>query len=149
MERDGEAFFRDLAGRCVNPKVRRVLELLAEAEQEHCRLFERLSKASTRDSWTNYEGRAVHAATKNLFAGLKAAGESFDLKGSEIDLFRKAQELERKSEAFYLDRAEKAGDPQQKKIYLLIAAEEREHFRVLDDLIDITLQPGKFSDKKD
>jgi rubrerythrin len=32
MERDGEAFFRDLAGRCTNGKIRTLLEMLADAE---------------------------------------------------------------------------------------------------------------------
>ncbi|MHC4943633.1 MAG: hypothetical protein ACYTG7_11505 [Planctomycetota bacterium] len=79
---------------------------------------------------------------------MREGSDAFYFKGSEIDLYRKAQELEKKSEAFYIKRAEETSDPQEKKTYLLIAAEEREHFRVLGDLIDFALRPAKFLNRK-
>ncbi len=136
METDGENFYRELAARTPNKGLTTIFSMLADEEVKHHRLFENMKRHDK-----------VHATetpilnnVKNIFIQMKEQKQT-EADISEIDMYRKAQEIERKSMEFYL---EKSGDvdASQKEVFLKIADEEKRHFFILEKIIDFVNRPA-------
>jgi rubrerythrin len=136
MEKDGESFYRELAAQAASPGTRNILTRLANAEVKHYRLFEDMKKHEN----TQPVDLAYLADIKNIFVTMREGREPLSTNGGQIDLYRKAQELEKRTRDFY---REKAGEVEesQKAIFLKIANEEQNHFNVLETIIDMVSRP--------
>jgi len=139
MEKDGEAYYRELAEKTGNSGLKNILTMLADAEVVHWKLFRNMK-----------ENREVAPAesdivdnVKNVFARMREEGTSgVDL--SQVDLYRKAQELEEKSRDFYLGKAAEAALAEQKEVLLQIAEEEKRHYAILENIIDFISRPEQW-----
>lgn len=135
MERDGESFYREIAERSTNKGLKRILILLADAEVKHYHIFESM-KSREEILWND---STISQDVKNVFITMKEEGQ-FDVDVTQIELYKEAQELETKTRNFYLEKGDEAGPPQ-KEIFLKIADEERNHFLVLERIIDFVNRP--------
>lgn len=54
---------------------------------------------------------------------------------------KKAQEIEKKSQIFYLEKADEVNNPSQKEIFLKIADEEKKHYFILENILDFVSRP--------
>jgi len=140
MERDGEKYYRDLAGKTANRGLRNILTMLADAEVIHCRLFG--------DMKENKEVAAVESTiidqVKNIFQKLKEEDGAEGIDIAEVDLYRQAQALEEKTRDFYLAKAAEEEDEGRKRAFLEIAEEEKRHFRILENLVDFVSRPEQW-----
>ena len=75
---------------------------------------------------------------------MRVAPKKFDLLISEAELYRKACQIEEQSKKFYLERAEEATDPEQKRIFLLLAQEEDKHLFLMENIQSFVSQPESF-----
>ena len=140
MEKDGEAYYRECAAKTASAGLRGILLMLAEAETFHYELFRRMAareEALLPDS-------ALLAQVKNVFAEIREREGAGAVRSSEVDLYRKAEELERKSWEFYEGNAAKAGSPAEKLTFERIAVEERRHYRILEGIIDFVSRPEQW-----
>ncbi|MFA5252189.1 MAG: ferritin family protein, partial [Phycisphaerae bacterium] len=60
---------------------------------------------------------------------------------SQIELYRQAMKLEKQSEDFYLDCADKTKDARQKQLFLQLASEEKKHCYLLENIVDFVSRP--------
>lgn len=67
---------------------------------------------------------------------MKENNEDISIDVSQVELYRKAQNLERKSKKFYLDQAARVDDSSQKEVFGLFADEEDQHYFILQVMID-------------
>jgi rubrerythrin len=67
--------------------------------------------------------------------------EKFDFGAQQLEYYRKAQEIERKSRNFYLQKADEVEDSIQKGIFRNLAEEEKKHFFLLQNIIDFVAMP--------
>ena len=136
MEKDGENFYRELAAKARNAGTRNILTRLANAEVKHYRLFADMKKHET----TQPADLAYLAEIKNIFVEMRENKEPWSTNHTQVDLYRKAQELEKKTRDFY---REKAGvvEASQKALFLKIADEEQKHFNILETIIDMVSRP--------
>ncbi|KKL92192.1 hypothetical protein LCGC14_1887170, partial [marine sediment metagenome] len=81
---------------------------------------------------------------KNVFVQLKDSGEEFDVEISQIDLYKKAQDIEEKSRDFYLEKASQVEEEYQKDIFLRLANEEKKHYFLLDNIIEFVSKPEQW-----
>ena len=135
MEKDGESYYRDLAGRVDNKGLKNILTMLADAEVVHYDIFKKMKDNIT----VKVSDTPILSKVKNVFAQMKKENETTGAPHSQIELYRKAQEIEKKSRDFYLEKAEERKD--QKEIFLKIAEEERMHYNILAQLIDFVSRP--------
>jgi rubrerythrin len=137
MEMEGEAYYRDLASRTRIPALQKILGFLAEDEVTHYNIVKRI-----RDHLPA-ELTETHVLTnaKNVFAELKEKDNNFDLNGSEISLYKKAVEIENKSEDFYREKAKEVEKPETKALLLKIASQERYHGYLVENMIVFLLRP--------
>ena len=79
------------------------------------------------------------ADARNVFAGLQ--GADLPLQGAQIELYREAQEIERKSQVFYEEKAREADEPAARDLLLKIADEEKRHYFLLDSMVAFINRP--------
>jgi len=138
MEKDGEAYYRELAGKCGNRGLETIFTMLADSDVKHFNTLKEM--AGTEGS--SLPGSTLLADVKNVFVEMREQEKEFDFDISQIDLYRKAQELEKKSEAFYRERSSAAENQSQKEIFEAMATEEKQHAALLENLIDFVSRPA-------
>jgi rubrerythrin len=135
MERDGEAFYRQMALKTADAGVKRILTMLAEDEVRHYNVVKQMQQSAV----VEMSATSILADAKNVFAQM--TGEEFSLGGAELDLYREAQEIERKSKAFYQEKAQEVKHEAQRALLLKIADEENRHYFLLDHMIEFVSRP--------
>jgi len=137
MEKDGEAYYRELAGKTSNRSLKAILNLLADAEVKH---FNVLKQLKNDDSAAQMDDDAVFESSKNIFNEMQTSGDVEGITGNEAALYRKAYEIESKSYDFY---NEKAGEVKDEAAAILskIAGEEKRHMVLMDTLAEMVNRP--------
>ncbi|MHC4941877.1 MAG: ferritin family protein [Planctomycetota bacterium] len=72
---------------------------------------------------------------------MKSNSEDTNFPDDHVDAYRKALEVELKSEAFYKEKAEEVEEAYAKELFLKIAAEEKKHAHLLEHIIDFITKP--------
>jgi len=136
MEKDGEDYYRQLAQQTANKGIRTILAMLADEEVKHCNTVEKMKTEKPQIAETK-----ILADAKNVFVQIKESGEGFDFGIKQTELYRKAQEIEKKSRAFYLDKADEVEEEYQKEVFLRLADEEKKHYFLLENIIEFVSRP--------
>jgi rubrerythrin len=138
MESDAADYYRDLATKCEDQGLANILNRLAAAELEHEKVLAAMKAATpVDDAQTDFL-----SDVKNIFSEMKGKETEYDFDLSTVDLYRKAQEHEKRSEELYRQKAREAETDAQRQILERIADEEREHYVVLQNIIDFVNQPN-------
>jgi len=137
MEKDGEKYYRELAAQCPVSGLKNILGLLADAEVDHYHTLVQMQRQED----VAYDEGTLRLDSKNIFAQMIDQGAKADFTASEIDHYRKAQDLEKKSRDFYLEKADEAPSPKVQEILRQIAEEERLHYQLLDSMIEFMSRP--------
>jgi rubrerythrin len=136
MEKDGEEYYRQLAG---NKGMRTILTLLADEEVKHYNAIEKIKtqQAQIADS-------EILIDAKNIFVQIKESGESFDFNINQEELYKKARDIEKKNRDFYTEKANEVTENYQKELFLKLAVEEQKHYVLLDNIIDFISRPEQW-----
>jgi rubrerythrin len=135
MEKDGESFYREIAGKSGNKGLKTILTMLADAELKHYKLFENMKNSDE----VRMTDSPILNDVKNVFVEMREK-KLFDADISQVELYRKAQGIEEQTRNFYLAKSEEVV-PVQKKIFLKIAEEEKRHYLVLENIIKFINKP--------
>ncbi len=141
MEKDGEAFYRDLAGKTKNAGLKQIFNTLADEEVVHYNTFKKLSEKSPAKATES----DILAKAKNIFVELKEAG-GLDMSEEEpqTEAYQKAMEAEKEAYTFYEKKAEECDDPAEKQVLLTFAKEERRHYRLLENVVEFVSRPEQW-----
>ena len=93
MEKDGEAYYRQLAHRTGNTGLRTILTMLADDEVKHQKVIEGMQTTDP-----EVPASEVLTRAKNIFAEIRDSDQPLPDDTSQIELYRKALALERRSE---------------------------------------------------
>jgi rubrerythrin len=140
MEKDGEAYYRECASKTASVGLGKILLMLADAEVTHYELFRRMQareEVSLGDS-------PLLAGVKNVFVEIRQKEGASGARSSEAELYRKAEELERKSWELYDGAAQRAGSPGERLLFERVAVEERRHYRILEGIVDFVTRPEQW-----
>ena len=140
MEQDGEKFYRDLAEKSDDKGLARILIMMAEDEVKHYNILKEMHEKKE----VQLEDTSVLANAKNIFAQMAERKEGEKMirnASSQIELYQKAQEIEKKSEDFYREKAEFVQNEKNKAIMLKIADEEKRHYFLLDNIVEFVSRP--------
>jgi rubrerythrin len=136
MEKDGEHYYRELESKTVNKGLKTIFDMLAEAEVKHRKLFENM-KINNKVHMTE---TTILNDVKNIFVLMKEEKQT-NVNVSEMELYKKAQDIEQRSRDFYLEKANLV-DQSQKEIFMKIADEEKRHYFILEKIIDFVNRPS-------
>ncbi len=146
MELDGKAFYEANAGRTDNTRLKEILLTLAEEENRHFEVFKRLMENVKDTSGGDIlSGGDTLKKVQNIFEQLAESGGEAPFGAEAIEVWTEALRTEEKSEAFYLEHAEKDDDPKRKDILLKIAHEENNHIQMIDGILMFLKDPSGFA----
>ncbi len=137
LETEGEKFFRDAAAGSAHEGPKFLFDMLAEAKAGYRRTYETMKQ--------QIPLRATKKASAN-----RAPGEPIFRKSGcvvprgEIEIYRTAQELERKTAAFYRSKAGEVKGQPLERAFLRVAGEEEQHCILLDNFADFISQPANW-----
>ena len=138
MEKEGAAYYRELAGDSNISALKGVFNFLAQQENTHAALFESFKN--------DIEGKAPDSNEAIAFAK-KAFAEiavSFDTDGPLLEAkeaYRKALAAEQNAVKYYTELKEQATDDAQKTALDVIISEEISHASLMEGLVEFTRQP--------
>jgi len=136
METDGEAYYRELAGRTKNKGLKSILTMLAEEEVRHRNVI-----TAMKAEQPELPDSSLLSEAKNIFSEMKGSGEKIASGLGQAGLYEKAQDLEQKSREFYLEKARRVEEEDQKTIFLKLAEEENRHCFLLESIIEFVSRP--------
>lgn len=136
MEKDGEVFYRGMAQKTSNSGLANILEMLADEEVKHYEAIRSLQAGGITLAETDVLGRA-----KNIFERIRDFSEPVNADTEQIQLYRQAMDIEKQSEDFYLDRADQVKETRHKELFLKLAAEEKKHYFLLENVVEFISRP--------
>ena len=137
MEKDSESYYRELAEKCTNEGFKNILNMLADEERKHQEYILELQK----NNKSNYIESTILQDIKNIFAQMRDNKEDITINVSQLELYKKAQELEKESEEFYKEKANEASNDEEKDILIKLSKEENKHYFLLENIIEFVNRP--------
>jgi rubrerythrin len=140
MEKDGEKFYRNLAQTAVETGLKRILNMLADAEVRHYNALaemEGFQEPGLKDS-------RILTDVKNVFSGMKLAAFDPNFAFPQIDIYRQALDIEEKSRKFYEQKAGEMKEEQPRSLFLKIAEEEKQHYFLVGNMIEFMQRPFRW-----
>ncbi|MBN2591566.1 MAG: ferritin family protein [Sedimentisphaerales bacterium] len=139
MEKDGEGFYREIAAKTKNKGLQVILTMLADEEVKHYKAIESMKL----DNYEMAETSILNKA-KNIFVEMKEQEQEFETDKEQIVLYEKAQEIEKKSQDFYNEKAQQADSQEQKNLFVELAKEEEKHYFLLENIIKFVSKPKQW-----
>jgi rubrerythrin len=136
MEKDGEDYYRRATQQTGNKGMKTILTMLADEEVKHYNILEKIKTQKTQIVESE-----ILTDAKNVFVQIKESGDSFDFDINEVELYKKARDIEKKSRDFYAEKANEVTEKYQKKLFLKLADEEQKHYVLMDNIIEFVSQP--------
>ena len=139
MEKDGEDYYRQLAQKAGNKGMKTILTMLADEEVKHYNTLEKIQTQKTQIAESE-----ILTDAKNVFVQIKESGDSFNFDINEVELYKKALDIEKKSRDFYTEKANELTEEYQKELFLNLADEEQKHYVLMDNIIEFVSQPEQW-----
>jgi len=139
MEKDGESFYREIAKKTGNEGLQTILTMLADEEVKHYKALESMKQNKYQMTETNVLNDA-----KNIFIKIKDQDETFEPDQEQAELYARAQEIEKKSQQFYQEKACQTDKDDQKKLFERLAKEEEKHYFLLENIIEFISRPKQW-----
>jgi len=139
-EKFSEEYYRDLAHRANHAGLKNILTMLADEEAKHYRTVERM-RTETPEKVTDVP---ILERAREVFEKMRVSPKKFDFLINEAELYRKACQIEEQSKKFYLERAQEAQDPGQKRVFEMLAAEEDKHLFLMENIRSFVSRPEYF-----
>jgi rubrerythrin len=141
MEKDGQTYYEKLASQTDLPGLQTIFTRLAEDEQKHYAIFKSMKEGKSAPA---FEMSTTLETVRNLFEALPLPEKAIkNIKGT-LDAYQHAMKVEADSSTFYKKAAAEESDPQTKKLLLRIAAEEQQHFEIMENIYHFTNAPNQY-----
>ena len=139
MEKEqlAEQYYRKLADKAPHKGLVSILTMLADEEHGH---FEVVSKMK-QNIPSEVADTILLTNAKTIFAKIRQSREKFRFGPGPIDLYKKAQDIEKDSRSFYRQKAKESENPSHKAIFNTLAEEENKHYFLLENIIEFVSRP--------
>lgn len=138
VEKEGEAYYREMASSTNNAGLKRIFTMLADEEVKHYNVFKNMMKEEDMD----LESLNLLTDTKTIFETLSEERDNVDLDQEQIQFYKDAMAREEDAHNFYEEKASEIEDATEKAIFLQIAEEEIKHKKVLEEIILFLEEPA-------
>jgi rubrerythrin len=130
MENDGEEYYLDQARINSENSLHQVCLMLAKDENNHARI---LTLKLNDEAFSLPDSDSLSKA-KTVFAKLHGFKTDAKETAKQLDFYRMASELEKRSIDLYMGYLESALEIPEKKLFEYLIKQEKQHFEVLDEL---------------
>ena len=136
MEAESQNYYRNLAEKTEYKGLKTIFNMLADEEEKHYKIVKEIKMKRP----GKIMGTGILQDAKAVFRQM-ADSEKFDFEDEQLTLYKKAQDIETKSSAFYLQKADEVENDLQKEIFRKLAKEEEKHYFLLQNIIDFVSRP--------
>jgi rubrerythrin len=136
-EKFSENYYRQLAEKTNSIGLQNILTMLADEEAVHYKIVSNMKKNIT----PHLADTSVLSDAKEIFADMRNSAEKFDFNINQLELYKKAKDIEKQSREFYLEKKEQLGSADQKEIFQKLANHEQKHFILLENILDFLSAP--------
>lgn len=142
LEQQGEALYRSFANEASDEGTVYIFSRLADQEKKHYGILSNMKEAAP----VLDEKEVALKSIRDIFEGWRGNKAPLNVKPSQVELYRKALDVEEKSVRLYEEGADKATDDKIQAVFLRIAAEEKRHREVLENIIEFVTKPDVWSE---
>ena len=138
MEVDGEMYYRELALENKDNDLKQVFISLAEDEKNHAKIIKE------KQMGTSYlVDKEDMASDKNVFS--EATGVvSEDYPIEQLNAYRKALEMEKKSINLYKKLLSETEAKEEKDIFEFLIEQEEDHYNIIEEIIEMVMRPQEW-----
>ncbi len=136
MEEDGRQFYLELAEKSADSGIKSILKMLADDEKKHYETIEKI-----RDKEYAMPETPILNDAKNVFEKMGSGSMDQDFTDSEVELYKKALEIEEESVNFYQEKSEQMEHPGQREVMARLADEEKRHYHLINNMIEFMQRP--------
>jgi rubrerythrin len=142
-ERDGIAFYSNAADKTADELGKKMFLSLVSDEKRHLAVLQKIS--CEEDVCIADLGDVMpKKRLKTIFSDSNATAGADDTKESDVAALAIAMEMEKKGYEQYARAAKEAEDPEIKRIYERLAAEEEEHWEILNETLSYLEDTGNW-----
>ena len=138
MEADGAQYYQEQAKAFADHPIARAFEMLAEAEIKHQRLLKRYQQRQSVDQMQDL------SKENNVFSQLTAFKNDIASIPRQLDVYRKALELEKQSIQLYTSLLDVTSDQSGQKMIRYLIDEEKKHYSLFDELVTLVQRPEEW-----
>lgn len=139
IEIDGKKLYEEEMAKTDDEGLKNILKMLAEAEQNHYDVIVGLQN----DTVKEVKPTSL-AKIKNVFEEYKKEGKSIITTTDHAEFYKKVQKLEEMSEKIYRDEANRATNPDIKKVLNDLADEEHRHEILMENFVAMCTNPKQW-----
>ena len=136
-EKIAEELYRKLAINAPHKGLVSIFTMLADEEHSHYEIILKMKQGNPAE----VPETILLTNAKTIFAKMRQSREKFKFGDTQIDLYRKAQDIEKESRAYYRQKAKESENPAHKAIFNTLAEEENKHYFLLDNIIEFISRP--------
>jgi len=136
-EQLSEQYYRQLAQQAPHKGLISILTMLADEEHGHVEVVSKMKEGVP----AKVADTILLTNAKTIFAKMRQSKEKFKFGDSQIDLYKKAQDIEKDSRAFYRQKAKESENPGHKAIFNTLAEEENKHYFLLENIVEFVSRP--------
>jgi len=146
MEKDGQAYYEEMASKAENAVLKNILVNLAQDEVKHYNIFKKFKEGDFSGADQLAVETTVMTDAVNIFQQMASAPVPIGFPEDIVEAWKKAQEVEKKSEDFYREKATEADSDQMKAIINRIADEEHKHWALIENVLQFLSRPKQWLD---
>jgi rubrerythrin len=145
MEQDGRAYYEDMASKTKIPALKKILTGLADDEKRHYQIFKNLrDQLSDEVAQLSDKSTTIMSTAKNVFQELSGQKIQVDSAADAIEVWKQAQDIEKKSEDFYREKIHEVPDKTAKDLLRKIADEEHKHWALIESVMQFLHRPDRW-----
>ncbi|MFN2340581.1 MAG: ferritin family protein [Halanaerobium sp.] len=140
FEIENREFYEECAANTSHQDLKKVFLELAGEEKKHANIVRQLKKNKEVDEVE----AGILSTAKEAFQKISdtmPTGESL-LPEEQVDVYKKAVNLEAKSYEFYTEKAEESDSELVKKTFNRLAEEEKKHEKIIENIIEMVDRPN-------
>jgi len=143
FEKENRKFYEECSSGTNDETLKNVFKELAAEEAKHEEIVQALADDRNVDSVkSNINLRAKEAFDKIA----DNFNESDLMPEGQVDIYKKAKELEIKSKNFYKEHAEETDNKTVERVFNELSEEEKKHEEILDNIITMVNRPNTWLD---
>lgn len=137
MENEGETLYQSLAREAADEGAAYIFSWLADQEKKHYAALQKMAD----DQKILAAGSADTKGVRDVFASWRESRGRLNVKTSQVELYRKALDVEHESVRLYEHAAASTGDDKAQALFLHLASEERTHRQIMENIIEFVTKP--------
>jgi rubrerythrin len=137
MEKESESYYRQLAQKTDNNGLKIIFNMLGDEEAKHYAVVAAMKNSTPPE----ISATDILSDAREVFRQMTVDVGKFNFKAEQPEFYKKAQEIEKKSRNFYLQKADEIKNNIQKNIFINLAEEEKKHYFLLQNIIDFVSRP--------